>query len=75
MKRRIQKIIIMAVALLFVSGGVTFAHDLKGSGSDVSAMISGQRIFPIETGQPDNSPAVQTVGLDELLKDVSSRRR
>ena len=29
MKTRIRKIIIMAVALLFVSVGVSFAHDLK----------------------------------------------
>jgi len=31
MKTRIKKIIIMAVALLFVSVGVSFAHDVKGS--------------------------------------------
>ena len=31
MKTRIKKIIIMAVALLFVSVGVSFAHDFKGS--------------------------------------------
>ena len=31
MKTRIKKIIIMAVALLFVSVGLSFAHDLKGS--------------------------------------------
>ena len=31
MKTRIKKIIIMAVALLFVSVSVSFAHDLKGS--------------------------------------------
>ena len=30
MKTRIKKIIIMAVALLFVSVGVSFAQDLKG---------------------------------------------
>ena len=31
MKTRIKKIIIMAVALLFVSVGVSFAHDQKGN--------------------------------------------
>ena len=31
MKTRIKKIIIMAVALLFVSVGVSFAHDRKGN--------------------------------------------
>ena len=31
MKTRIKKIIIMAVALLFVSVGVSFAQDLKGN--------------------------------------------
>ena len=31
MKTRIKKIIIMAVAMLFVSVGVSFAHDPKGS--------------------------------------------
>ena len=31
MKTRIKEIIIMAVALFFVSVGVSFAHDLKGS--------------------------------------------
>lgn len=31
MKTRIRKVIIMAVALLFVSVGVSFAHDLKDS--------------------------------------------
>ena len=31
MKTRIKKIIIMAVSLVFVSVGVSFAHDVKGS--------------------------------------------
>ena len=31
MKARIKKIIIVAVALLFVSVGVSFAHDVKGN--------------------------------------------
>ena len=31
MKTRIKKIIIMAVALLFVSVSVSFAHDVKGN--------------------------------------------
>ena len=31
MKTRIKKIITVAVALLFVSVGVSFAHDVKGS--------------------------------------------
>lgn len=29
-----------------------FVHDLKGTGSDVSAMISGQRVFVVETQPP-----------------------
>jgi Ni/Fe-hydrogenase 1 B-type cytochrome subunit len=38
-----------------------FVHDLKGTGSDVSAMISGQRIFVVE---PQTSkPSVQVIDI------------
>ena len=41
-----------------------FFHDLKGTGSDVSAMISGQRIFIIEAREPPPEPV--SVSLDSL---------
>lgn len=45
-----------------------FVHDLKGTGSDVSAMISGQRIFVVESKAP---PAVlSSVSLDDLTKQL-----
>ena len=41
MKTRIKKIIIMAVALLFVSVGVSFAHDLKDNSKKVPGNAYG----------------------------------
>ena len=41
MKTRIKKIIIVAVALLFVSVGVSFAHDLKGSSKKAPGNVYG----------------------------------
>jgi Ni/Fe-hydrogenase 1 B-type cytochrome subunit len=34
----------------------SFFHDAKGDGSDISAMISGQRVFIIEAPAADQSP-------------------
>lgn len=45
-----------------------FVHDLKGTGSDVSAMISGQRIFVVQTKAPPAAPS--SVSLDELTKQL-----
>ena len=42
MKTRIKKIIIMAVALLFVSVGVSFAHDVKGNSKKAPKNVYGQ---------------------------------
>ena len=41
-----------------------FFHDLKGTGSDVSAMISGQRIFLIEARE--SAPEPVSISLDNL---------
>jgi len=40
----------LAFSLLHVLA--VFVHDLKGTGSDVSAMISGQRVFVVEKQTP-----------------------
>ena len=52
-----------------------FLHDLGGSGSDISAMINGHRIFvlkkPVTTQQSDNT---QSVSLDELKSSLKNRR-
>ncbi len=45
-----------------------FVHDLKGTGSDVSAMISGQRIFVVESKAPPAVPS--SVSLDDLTKQL-----
>ena len=45
-----------------------FVHDLKGTGSDVSAMISGQRIFLVES--QSSPPVTGSVSLDELTKQL-----
>ena len=46
-----------------------FYHDLKGTGSDVSAMINGHRIFVVEPVdiEPGKSN-VQQVSIDDLFK-------
>jgi Ni/Fe-hydrogenase 1 B-type cytochrome subunit len=55
-----------------------FLHDLKGSGSDASAMISGHRIFvvppvpPVQPGHDGREPGVQAVSIDSLR--ASARR-
>ena len=51
-----------------------FVHDLGGSGSDISAMINGHRIFilkkPVTTQQ---SGDVQSVSLDELRRSLKHK--
>lgn len=49
-----------------------FVHDLKGTGSDVSAMISGQRIFVVES-QP-TQPEAGSVSLDELTSQLPGNK-
>lgn len=49
-----------------------FVHDLKGTGSDVSAMISGQRIFVVEP--KTSQPASSSVSLDELTKQLPGNK-
>ena len=52
-----------------------FLHDLGGSGSDISAMINGHRIFvlkkPVTTQQSGDT---QSVSLDALKRSLKSRR-
>ena len=52
-----------------------FLHDLGGSGSDISAMINGHRIFilkkPVATPQ---SGEVQSVSLDELKRSLKNKK-
>jgi Ni/Fe-hydrogenase 1 B-type cytochrome subunit len=45
-----------------------FAHDISGTGSDISGMINGHRIFQVS----DNSsePDTQTVNLNDLIKTL-----
>jgi hypothetical protein len=52
MKTRIKKIILMAVALLFVSVGVSFAHDFKG----YSRMAPGNTYGHYKKGNNDRHP-------------------
>lgn len=43
-----------------------FLHDLKGTGSDISAMINGHRIFVIHQPELPPVPSVHTVSLDQI---------
>lgn len=45
-----------------------FVHDLKGTGSDVSAIINGHRIFIINPLQAPARPGVQSVSVDSIRK-------
>ncbi len=53
-----------------------FLHDLGGSGSDISAMINGHRIFilkkPVTAQQ---SGDVQSVSLDELRSSLKNKKK
>ena len=49
-----------------------FVHDLKGTGSDVSAMISGQLIFLVE--YKSSPPVTGSVSLDELTKQLKGNK-
>ena len=44
-----------------------FLHDLKGTGSYISAMISGYRIFVMEKPQQAVEGAIQSVSLDSIM--------
>lgn len=41
-------------------------HDLKGTASDISAMINGHKIFVIRKVESQDTPAVYPVSLDQL---------
>lgn len=52
----------------------SFFHDAKGTGSDISAMVNGHRIFIIEPAkhkQPDTSAVIS---LDSLRKTINSNK-
>jgi len=51
-----------------------FLHDLKGTGSDASAMISGQRIFVV-TPLQQIDPGVQQVSLQDIGKPTRQSRK
>jgi Ni/Fe-hydrogenase 1 B-type cytochrome subunit len=50
-----------------------FLHDLKGTGSDNSAMINGHRIFIVNPLQQPVDPGVQQVSLDQIGKPGRKR--
>ncbi|MCG7895496.1 MAG: hypothetical protein B6D70_07670 [gamma proteobacterium symbiont of Stewartia floridana] len=45
-----------------------FAHDLSGSGSDISGMINGHRIF--QHSEKPSEPGTTTVDLNDLMKSL-----
>ncbi|MEW8604705.1 MAG: cytochrome b/b6 domain-containing protein [Candidatus Thiodiazotropha sp.] len=47
-----------------------FSHDLAGTGSDISGMINGHRIFEVEKTEKIDPIGTQSVALDELLKSL-----
>ncbi|MBT2989837.1 MAG: cytochrome b/b6 domain-containing protein [Candidatus Thiodiazotropha sp. (ex Ctena orbiculata)] len=47
-----------------------FSHDLAGTGSDISGMINGHRIFEVDRAQKIDQTGSQSVALDELLKSL-----
>ncbi|WP_457668676.1 cytochrome b/b6 domain-containing protein [Thiolapillus sp.] len=48
----------------------SFFHDAKESGSDISAMVNGHRIFIIEPRQPETPAGSTVVSLDSLKKSI-----
>jgi len=44
-------------------------HDLKGTTSDVSAMINGHKIFVVQKHESPENPVVHPVSLDQLKKN------
>lgn len=49
----------------------SFFHDAKGTGSDLSAMVNGHRIFIIEPQQPEKQESSAVISLDSLRKSIS----
>ncbi|MES9969478.1 MAG: cytochrome b/b6 domain-containing protein [Candidatus Thiodiazotropha sp.] len=47
-----------------------FSHDLGGTGSDISGMVNGHRIFDIEQPQQNKDTGSQTVALQDLMKSL-----
>ncbi len=67
---------VWATVLLIFAGLHVIAvvlHDVRGTASDVSAMINGHRIFVVEDADTASTPGIQTVSLDELRKSHSSK--
>lgn len=52
-----------------------FLHDLKGTGSDTSAIINGHRIFVVESIDSAQENGVQTVSVDELVNRGKINKR
>jgi len=70
---RLGAIAIGSIAGLHVAA--VFLHDLKGTGSDTSAMISGQRIFIVTPLQQQIDPGVQQVSLEQIGKPARKPRK
>ncbi|MEW8508749.1 MAG: cytochrome b/b6 domain-containing protein [Candidatus Thiodiazotropha sp.] len=47
-----------------------FSHDLGGTGSDISGMINGHRIFEVDKSQKIEQTGSQGIALDDLLKSL-----
>ena len=45
-----------------------FMHDAKGTGSDISAMVNGHRIFVVQKTDKKEAGTVQHVSLDDFGK-------
>lgn len=50
----------------------SFFHDAKGTGSDISAMVNGHRIFIIEPQQPEKQESSAVISLDSLRKTIKN---
>jgi len=61
--------VISLFTLLHISA--SFFHDAKGTGSDISAMVNGHRIFVIEPQQPETPQSSTVISLDSLKKTIN----
>lgn len=63
--------VVLGFSLLHILA--VFAHDIKGTGSDVSAMISGQRIFIVE--RQATGTEAGSVSLNDLTRQLRDNKQ
>ncbi|MET0067639.1 MAG: cytochrome b/b6 domain-containing protein [Candidatus Thiodiazotropha sp.] len=65
---RMTYLLIAGFSVLHIAA--VFSHDAAGTSSDISGMVNGHRIFEVKQETGKETPQVQAVDLNELMKSL-----